>query len=115
MLAPCPLYHTIATRIAATTAPVRLPAPSLRRLALLVVWTIWEQNAPLPDGAYWAMVDAALDRLATLLPAGCTVCIVADRAYAVAPLLDRLTARGWHWVIRITTTGSHRFRDAHGR
>lgn len=214
MPAPCPLYHTIATRIAATVAPCRLPAPSLRRLALLVtgliaaqstvlariavelfalhltlasspdsvnrrlrrtlsdplllaeecyepvlrsviawppatgrtplllvidesskedvlhlfrvslpywgtalpvVWTIWEQNVPLPLGAYWAMVDAALDRLAALLPTGRTVCIVADRAYAVAPLLDRLTARGWHWVIRITTTASHRFRDCHGR
>ena len=83
--------------------------------ALPLVWTIWEQNLPLPHGAYWAMVDAALDRLAALLPAGITVWVVADRAYAVAPLLDRLTARGWHWVIRITTTGSHRFRDAHGR
>ena len=83
--------------------------------ALPLVWTIWQQNVPLPQGAYWAMVETALDRLASLLPAGRCVCIVADRAYAVAPLLDRLTARGWHWVIRITTTGSHRFRDAHGR
>ncbi len=214
MTAPCPLYHTLTARIAATTAPVRLPTPSLRRLALLVtglvaaqstvlariavelfalhlttattpasinrrlrrtlsdplliaeecyepalrsvivwppathrtplllvidesskadvlhlfrislaywgtalplVWTIWEQNVPLPQGAYWVMVDAVLARLAALLPAGRPVCIVADRAYAVAPLLDRLTARGWHWVLRITTTGSHRFRDRHGR
>lgn len=36
MPAPCPLYHTIAARLATTTAPVRLPAPSRRRLALLV-------------------------------------------------------------------------------
>jgi hypothetical protein len=213
MPAPCPLYHIIARQLALTTAPLRLPLPSVRRLALLVtglvaaqsttlariaaelfalhltcattpdsiarrlrrtlsdplliaeecyepalrrliawpaardrplilvidesskrdvlhlfrvslpywgtalplVWTIWEQNLPLPDGAYWTMVDAALDRLAALVPAGRTVCVVADRAYAVAPLLDRLTADGWHWVIRLTTTGSHRFRDAHGR
>jgi len=83
--------------------------------ALPLVWTIWEQNVPLPHGAYWAMVDAVLDRLAALLPADRTVCVVADRADAVAPLVDRLSARGWHWVIRITTTGSHRFRDSHGR
>lgn len=83
--------------------------------ALPLVWTLWEQNVPLPAGAYWAMVDAALDRLAALLPAGMTLCVVADRFYAIAPFLDRLTARGWHWVVRITTTGSHRFRDAYGR
>jgi DDE family transposase len=83
--------------------------------ALPLVWTLWEQNRPLSDGAYWAMVDAALDRLAALLPAGITVCIVADRFYAIAPFLDRLTAHGWQWIVRITTTGSHRFRDGHGR
>jgi hypothetical protein len=213
MPAPCPLYHTLTQQLTTITAPAALPAPSLRRLALLVtgivaaqstvlarvaaelfalrltraatpesvgrrvrrtlsdplliaeecyepvlrqgiawssagtrplllvidesskgevlhlfrislaywgtalplVWAIWEQNAPLPEGAYWAMVDAALDRLAALLPTDHAVCIVADRAYAVAPLLDRLDAHGWHWVIRITTTGSHRFRDIHGR
>src|SRR5207248_8580793 len=47
MLAPCPLYHTIATRIAATTAPVRLPAPSLRRLALLVTGLVAAQSTTL--------------------------------------------------------------------
>lgn len=83
--------------------------------ALPLVWTIWEQNVPLPQGAYWAMVDAALARLAALVPAGITVWIVADRFYAIAPFLDRLTAYGWHWVVRITTTGSHRVRDAQGR
>lgn len=214
MSASLPLYHTISQRIQATTAPARLPLPSVRRLALLVtglvaaqstvlariatelfalnltaavtaehvgrrlrrtlsdplliaeecyqpllhsviawpsvthkgriivaidesskeevlhlfraslpywgnavplVWTIWEQNVPLPEGAYWAMVDALLARLALLLPAGLPVWIVADRFYAIAPFLDRLTAYGWHWAIRITTTGSHRFRDARGR
>jgi hypothetical protein len=86
-----------------------------RGAALPLVWTIWERDAPLPQGAYWAMVDAALARLAALVPAGCGITIVADRFYAIAPFLDLLSARGWHWVIRITTTGSHRFRDAHGR
>ncbi|MGI8858440.1 MAG: transposase [Thermomicrobiales bacterium] len=214
MSASLPLYHTISQRIQATTAPARLPLPSVRRLALLVtglvaaqstvlariaaelfalnltaaltaehigrrlrrtlsdplliaeecyqpllrsviawpsvahkgriivaidegskedllhlfraslpywgnavplVWTIWEQNVPLPEGAYWAMVDAVLARLATLLPADLPIWIVADRFYAIAPFLDRLTAYGWHWAIRTTTTGSHRFRDRHGR
>lgn len=213
MAAPCPLYHSIAGRITAVTAPASLPRPTVRRLALLVtgliaaqstvlariasellalrltaattaesinrrlrrtlsdplliaeecyepllrsvvtwptgartpvilvidesskadllhlfrislpywgnalplVWTIWEQNLPLPDGAYWAMVDAALARLVALVPAGSTVWVVADRFYAIAPFLDRLSAHGWHWIVRITTTGSHRFRDSHGR
>jgi hypothetical protein len=83
--------------------------------AVPLVWAVWEQNVPLPEGGYWAMVDVVLARLAALLPAGRPVTIVADRSYAIAPFLDRLTAYGWHWVIRITTTGSHRFRDACGR
>jgi hypothetical protein len=49
-----------------------------------------------------------------VLPAEAEVVVLADRAYAVPALLDRLTARGWHWIMRVTTTGSHRFWPDHG-
>jgi hypothetical protein len=29
--------------------------------------------------------------------------------------VDRLRRYGWHWVLRLTTTGSHRWCDCHGR
>ena len=58
---------------------------------------------------------AVLAQVAALVPAGLEVVVVADRAYAIPPFLDRLRAYGWHWVLRLTTTGSHRWCDRHGR
>jgi hypothetical protein len=82
--------------------------------SLPLAWAIWEQNVPLADGAYWTHVDGVLDRAAAVLPVGAAVVVLADRAFAVPNLIDRLTARGWHWVLRLTTTGSHRFWPDHG-
>jgi hypothetical protein len=83
---------------------------SYRGGSVPVAWAVWEQNTPLPPGAYWAAVDRVLEAAAARLPADRPVVVLADRAYAVANLIDRLTARGWSWAIRITTTGRHRFR-----
>lgn len=77
--------------------------------AIPLAWAVWEQNVALPDGTYWQEVDAVLATVAGLLPPGAEVVVVGDRAFAVPALLDRLAARGWHWVLRLTTTGSHRF------
>jgi hypothetical protein len=82
---------------------------SYRGGSLPLAWAVWEQNVPLAEGAYWTYVDAVLDGAAALLPPGVAVVVLADRAFAVPGLIDRLIARGWHWVIRLTTTGSHRF------
>lgn len=60
-------------------------------------------------------MDGVLAQVAALLPAGLEVVVVADRAYAIPPFLDRLRGYDWHWVIRVTTTGSHRWCDRHGR
>jgi hypothetical protein len=38
--------------------------------------------------------------------------VVADRAYDIAPFVDRLHARGWHWVLRAKAASDLRFRDA---
>lgn len=82
--------------------------------SLPLAWAVWEQNVAGEDGAYWRQVDAVLAAVAALLPAERAVVVLADRAYAVPALIDRLAARGWHWAIRLTTTGSHRFRPERG-
>lgn len=79
-----------------------------------LAWALWEQNAPLGAGAYWSQVDAVLDQAAARLPPESAVVVVAGRAYAVPALIDRLRARGWHWALRLTTTGSHRFWPERG-
>ena len=83
--------------------------------SLPLAWTLWQQNVPLPEGYYWTAVDQVLAQVAALLPPGLAVVVVADRAYAIPPFLDRLRRYGWHWVIRLTTTGSQRWCDQHGR
>ncbi len=83
--------------------------------SLPLAWAVWAQNVALPDGYYWQAVDQVLDQVATLLPSGVEVVVVADRAYAIPPFIDRLHAYGWHWVVRLTTTGSHRFCAQRGR
>ena len=40
--------------------------------------------------------------------------VVADRAYALPALVDRLQGYGWHWVLRVGTRGAHRWQAAHG-
>ena len=83
--------------------------------SLPLAWGVWQQNVPLPDGFYWTAVDTVLDQVAELLPPGLEVVVVADRAYGIPSFIDRLTRRGWHWVIRLTTSGRHRWCDQHGR
>lgn len=78
--------------------------------SLPLAWAIWEQNVALAEGGYWDHVDAVLDQVVALLPPEVEVVVLADRAYAVPAMIDRLSARGWHWILRLTTTGSHRFR-----
>jgi len=82
--------------------------------AVPLAWAVWEQNVPLAHGAYWQQVDQVLGQVAAVVPAAHRVCLLADRAYGVAPLLDRCTARGWQYVVRFCTGGSQRFRDAGG-
>jgi hypothetical protein len=83
--------------------------------SLPLAWTIWQQNVPLPQGFYWSAVEKVFDQVAALLPAGLEVVVVADRAYGIPPFLERVQAYGWHWVVRLTTTGSHRWCDRHGQ
>src|ERR671932_2023248 len=82
--------------------------------SLLLAWEVWEQNVPLPEGEYWHRVEQVLARVAAHLPRGLEVVVVADAFFAMPGFVDRLQAYGWHWVIRVTPCGSHRFRDQQG-
>lgn len=79
-----------------------------------LAWILWRQQAVLPAGRYWQEMDRLLVRAATLLPAHCDVTVLADRAYDIPPFIDRLTARGWHWIIRCKGQGTVHFQDWRG-
>ncbi len=76
---------------------------------------MWQQNVPLPEGEYWRQVDTVLTTVAALVPSNLEVIVVADEFFAIPAFIERLQAYGWHWAIRITPNGSHRFRDQQGR
>jgi Transposase DDE domain len=82
--------------------------------SLPLAWALWPQNQAQPDGFYWEQIDRLMAQVAALLPADVEVIVVADRAFAVPNFVDRVAKHDWHWVVRVTTTGSHRFRDARG-
>jgi len=84
-------------------------------LAIPLAWEIWPQNVALEAGEYWRRVDTVLTQVAAVLPDGLAVIMTADRAFDIAPFIDRLTARGWHWVVRLKVEGAHRFTDRLGR
>jgi hypothetical protein len=86
-----------------------------RGASLPLAWAVWAQNQPLADGQYWAAVEAVLAAAAAILPADLAVVVVADRAYDVPAFVDRVAARGWHWLVRCKAGGSLCYRDRLGR
>src|ERR687886_2140013 len=82
--------------------------------SLPLAWELWAQNVPLPEGEYWRRVERVLARVAAQLPRGLEVVVVADEFFAIPGFVDRLARYGWHWVLRVTPCGSHRFRDHRG-
>jgi hypothetical protein len=53
--------------------------------------------------------------VAALLPVGLRVIVTADRAFDIPPFVERVAARGWHWVVRLKADGASRFLDWQGR
>jgi len=72
-----------------------------RGSCLPLAWKAWPQQEKLPRGAYWRWMDAVLAQAAAILPSHLRVVLLADRAYDVPPVIDRLTALGWDWIIRV--------------
>jgi hypothetical protein len=83
--------------------------------SLPLAWELWTQNVPLADGEYWRRVEQVLARVAALVPPDLEVIVVADAFFAIPGFVDRLARYGWHWVLRVSPCGSHRFRDQQGR
>lgn len=83
--------------------------------SLPLAWAVWPQNQPLATGEYWAHIEAVLAQVATVLPTGVEVVVVADRAYDIPNCVDRLAAQGWHWIVRSKANGAGRFRDCRGQ
>lgn len=83
--------------------------------AIPLAWVVWEQNAPLPDGAYWQAIETVLAQARAVIPADLSVLVAADRAYDVPAFVDRVQGQGWHWVVRLKARSSVRFRTWQGR
>ena len=58
--------------------------------SLPLAWEVWAQNVPLADGEYWQRVEQVLARVATLLPPGLEVVVVADAFFAIPGFVERL-------------------------
>jgi hypothetical protein len=82
--------------------------------SLPLAWLTWPQNVAQQPGHYWQQLDHLFAQVAQLLPPGLVVILTADRAYGVPNFIDRCTKQGWHYVVRLTTTGSHRYLDERG-
>ena len=72
-----------------------------RGRVLPLVWAVWPANQPLVGARFWTRIAALLDAVAPLLPVGIPVIWLADRAFGTPAFLDLLTARGWHYVVRL--------------
>jgi hypothetical protein len=77
----------------------------------------WQQNAPLPEGEYWAQLQSMLVEAHMMLPPELRahVLLTADRAYGVPRLLDLLTALEWQWVLRVQGQTHVRVSDGTSR
>jgi hypothetical protein len=82
-------------------------------LVLPLAARCWEQNAPLPEGEYWAQLGGLLWEVQGLLPPELRAhaVLLADRAYGVPRLLDLLAGLGWGWVVRVQGQARVRLPD----
>lgn len=84
-----------------------------RGRALPLAWAIWPGNTPLEGEGFWKRIEHLLDEVIPLLPVRISVTWMADRAFGCPAFIDLLTARNWHYVIRVQ--GQTVCRDRTGR
>ena len=75
-----------------------------RGRALPIAWMTWPANQPLEGDSFWQRVESLLDTVAELLPVNIPVIWIADRAFGSPSFTDLVTARGWHYVVRVLKT-----------
>jgi hypothetical protein len=83
-----------------------------RGRALPLAWVSWPGQTK-QTTSYWSRCDAVLSHVASLLPKGATVVVVADRAFGCPVFTDPVAARGWDWLVRVQ--GQTRFRNQLGQ
>lgn len=83
-----------------------------RGRAIPLAWVSWPGQTK-QTTSYWVRSAALLDLVATVLPQGARVVVVADRAFGCPVFTDPLTERGWDWVVRVQ--GQTRWRDHQGQ
>jgi hypothetical protein len=73
-----------------------------RGRALPLAWRCWQADAP---GQDWGAAQTALfAQLEAVRPPDTAVVLMADRGLSGAPLVGRLQAHGWHYLLRVTCT-----------
>lgn len=75
-----------------------------RGRALPIAWMTWPANQPLEGDSFWQRVETLLDTVAELLPVSIPIIWVADRAFGSPSFTDLVTARGWHYIVRVVKT-----------
>lgn len=85
-----------------------------RGSCLPLAWAVWPHQVKLARGAYWRHLDGVLDRVQAIVPPHLRVIVLADRAYDVPGVIDRLTARGWDWILRVKARSQLRWRGEDG-
>jgi hypothetical protein len=70
-----------------------------RGRALPLAWVLWPAQQPHAQ-AYWHDCQTLLAQVATLLPAGQPVTVLADRAFGCPAFTDLVAAHGWHYLAR---------------
>jgi len=83
-----------------------------RGRAIPLAWVVWQAQTK-QTVSYWTRCTTLLDQVATLLPDGAKVLVVADRAFGCPVFTDPISARGWDWLVRVQ--GQTRFRDQLGQ
>jgi len=83
-----------------------------RGRAIPLAWVSWPGQTK-QTTSYWSRCQTVLDQVASLLPNGATVVVVADRAFGCPVFTDPVAARGWDWLVRVQ--GQTRFRPQHGQ
>jgi hypothetical protein len=82
-----------------------------RGRAVPLTWVLWPAHQPHAQ-SYWADCTTLLDQVATILPAGLRITVIGDRAFGCPAFTDLVTARGWHYLVRVQ--GQTRLRTTDG-
>lgn len=68
--------------------------------AIPLAWIVWKAQTA-RESEYWQDCQTLLKRVASVLPHGVSVSVVADRAFGCPAFLDPVARRGWHYVVRV--------------